>query len=69
MRPSDYADLPDEALEELGDIWTTAETAWTWPTHYMLVLVHLARKPQGGDRALLCYHLAMRARDKMRRTV
>ena len=48
MRPSDYTDLPDEALEELGDIWTTAETAWTWPTHYMLVLVHLAREPQGG---------------------
>ena len=45
------------------------EETWAWPTHYLMVLVHLARKPQGGDRALLCYHLSMRARERHRKTV
>ena len=69
MRPSDYADLPDVALEDLGRIWAATEATWAWPTQYLLVLVRLAKKPQGGDRALLCYHLAMRARGRLRKTV
>ena len=60
MKPSDYMDLPDAALEELGQQWFEAEQTWTWPTQYMFVLVHLAAKPGGGERALLCYQLAIR---------
>ena len=48
MKPSDYVDLRDAALEELGRRWSEAETVWTWPTQYMVVLVQLAAKPDGA---------------------
>ena len=32
MRPSDYADLPDSALEELGRLWAAVGAAWAWPS-------------------------------------
>ena len=35
MRPSDDRQLPKVALRRLAKLWAVAESAWTWPWHYL----------------------------------